>query len=157
GWTSMLRHTPPTTWLAFVLLGLALPAGAQTPPAPPPAEVVTLDLPRCLHQALGRQAPVATAPGMRVPAQDSQRALEPLRVPLILAPDLPTRRQQAALGVVAAAGGVDQAEREAAYAVTRTYFTVLFAREQERVTRSVVDRLSATREAAQGMLKGGAR
>jgi outer membrane protein TolC len=43
------------------------------------------------------------------------------------------------------------------YAVTRTYFTVLYAREQERVTRSVVERLSATHEAAQRALKAGAR
>jgi outer membrane protein TolC len=59
--------------------------------------------------------------------------------------------------VAAAAAGVDLAEREAVYAVTRTYFTVLFAREQERVARGVVDRLSATREVARQALEAGAR
>src|SRR5262249_8486665 len=70
---------------------------------------------------------------------------------------LPTRRCQAALGITSARAALDKAEREVAYAVTRTWFTVVFAREQERVARGVVDRLSAVRDTAQRMLKEGAR
>jgi Outer membrane efflux protein len=88
---------------------------------------------------------------------DGQRALEALRVPPILAPDLPVRRQQFQLGVMAASAAVNQAERDAVYAVTRMYFTVLFAREQERVARGVVESLSATREAARESLEAGDR
>jgi outer membrane protein TolC len=80
-----------------------------------------------------------------------------LHVPGLLVPDLPIRRRQATLGVTAAAAALDQAQRETAYAVTRTYATVLYARDQERVTRSVMDRLTAVREAAQKALDAGAR
>src|SRR5205807_9996312 len=41
-------------------------------------------------------------------------------------------------------------------AVTRTYFTVVYARHQERVARSVVDRLSAIQKAAQEAVNAGA-
>jgi outer membrane protein TolC len=74
-----------------------------------------------------------------------------------LVPELPSRRQQFGLGVLSAAAGLDQAERETVYAVTRTYFTVLYAREQQEVARGVVERLAATREAAQQALEAGAR
>ena len=133
--------------LGLAALGAAEPAGNQKTfsPAAPAAPALTLGLPACLHLALQRQPRVGTARATLAVAQDNQRALETLRVPRFLAPDLPIRRQQAALGIVAATAGVDQAEREAVYAVTRTYFTVLFAQAQQRVTRSVVERLSATR------------
>jgi outer membrane protein TolC len=90
-------------------------------------------------------------------AEDGARALENLRIPTFLARELPVRRKQAALGVAAAAAGLDQVEHETVYAVTRTYFTVVYAREQERVARSVVERLSATHDTAARMLKAGAR
>src|SRR5205823_3930655 len=90
-------------------------------------------------------------------ARDGYRALDELRVPELLAPELPVRRRQAALGLSAASAALDQAEREAAYAVTRAWFSVLFALEQQRVAQSVVDRLTATHDAAKKQLEGGAR
>src|SRR5262249_47474016 len=80
-----------------------------------------------------------------------------LHVPTLLAPELPVRRRQAALGVNAAAAGLDQSEREAIYAVTRTYFTVLYAREQERIASRVVERLTTTRDVARHGLEEGAK
>jgi outer membrane protein TolC len=52
---------------------------------------------------------------------------------------------------------VEQVQCDTAYAVIRTYITVLFAREQERVAHGVVERLTATREAAQRALDAGDR
>ena len=75
-------------------------------------------------------------------AEDGHRALEALCVPQFMSPDLPLRRKQSCLGVTAAAAGVEQAEHETKYAVIRTYFTVLLARDQDRVVGSVVERLS---------------
>ncbi len=52
----------------------------------------------------------------------------------------------------------DRAElREAVYAATRTYYTVVFAREQDKVASSVVERLTAVQQAAQQALDAGAR
>jgi outer membrane protein TolC len=127
---------------------------ALSPPAGP-AEAPGLA--QHLHLALQRHPKVEAARAGLAAAQDLHRSLTSLRVPALLAPDLDVRRQQAALGTSVAAAALDQAEREAVYAVTRTYFTVLYARAQERVASGVVARLSATRDVAQGMLKEGAR
>ena len=118
---------------------------------------MSLSLEECLFLALQQQPAVAAQRSSLAAAEDSRGALENLRVPTCLARELPVRRHQAALGVAAAAASVDLAERETIYAVTRTYFTVLYARDQEEVARGVVDRLAATNEVAARMLKAGAR
>jgi outer membrane protein TolC len=141
-------------------VGIAPPVVTCNAPAanaPAPAEPVTLGLADCLHLALQRQPAVAVQRAGLEVATDRERALDTLCVPKCLAPDLPVRRQQAAIGVTAAAACVDLAERDTVYAVTRTYFTVLYAREQERVARGVTERLSALNETAARMLKAGAR
>src|SRR5262249_55132192 len=116
-----------------------------------------LDLAGCLDLGYQHHPRIAAQRASLAAAEDGLRALEKLHVPALLAPELPVRRRQAALGVSAAAAGLDQAQRETAYAVPRTYFTVLYARDQERVARGVVDRLTATRDAAQKQLDAGAR
>jgi outer membrane protein TolC len=67
------------------------------------------------------------------------------------------RRRQSDLGVIAAVTAVGQAEREAVYAVKRSYFSVVYARAQENIARGVVERLSSMHEAAQKALEAGAR
>ena len=51
-------------------------------------------------------------------------------MPVFLARDLPIRRKQARLGVTIAEASLSQAEWETVYAVTRTYFGVVYARQQ---------------------------
>jgi outer membrane protein TolC len=59
--------------------------------------------------------------------------------------------------VTAAAAGLESAEQETSYAVSRTYVTALFAREQERIAGSVITRLTAIRDTAQQQVEAGAR
>jgi hypothetical protein len=153
------------TWVARrlpLLLLLAMSpasvrAGGEPQTAAAPAAVPTLGLAECLQLAAQRQPALAAQRASLAAAGDAARALDNLCVPRFLAPDLPVRRQQAGLGVTAAAAGVGEAERETVYAVTRTYFTVVYARAQERVARSVIDRLTALSDAAKQQLKSGAR
>jgi outer membrane protein TolC len=107
--------------------------------------------------ALQKQPAVAARRAALASAEDALHGLEALAFPATLVRELPIRKKQAELGVSAAAANLDQAERETIYAVTRTYFTVQYAREQERVARGVVARLKATNETAARMLKEGAR
>ena len=58
-----------------------------------------------------------------------------------ISPDLPLRRQQACLGVQIAQAALFQTEWETRYAVTRNYFSVIYAREQGKVVKSVVEKL----------------
>jgi outer membrane protein TolC len=90
-------------------------------------------------------------------AEEARRAVDNLRIPDLIERELPYRRKQAALGVSAAAAGLDREERDTTYAVTRNYFTVQFAREQERLARAVVDRLAATQDTAKRLLDEGAK
>jgi outer membrane protein TolC len=154
-WSRLTRRA--VGWLAFAALvcAAAPPARAQT--AAPAAPAGPLTLAESVRTALERQPRIAAERANLAAAEDNKRALDDLRLAALVEHDLPIRRRQAALGVTAAAGAVDVAERDTVYAVTRTYYTVLFAREQERLTRSVVDRLTALHETAEKMLKEGAR
>jgi outer membrane protein TolC len=142
-------------WLAVTTLVYVggSPGFAQT--VAPAAPLLTL--PDAIRTALERQPRIAAERASLAAAEDSKRALDDLRLAGLVERDLPTRRRQAELGIAAAAAGVDVAERDTTYAVIRTYYGVLFAREQERLTRSVVERLSTLHEAAEKMLKEGAR
>jgi outer membrane protein TolC len=163
-----MHHQRPTNdrgagnrYLALLLVLLTPPAlRAAEPPGNGGASVSsgeTLDLAACLGLALQRQPRVSAARASLAAAEDAKRALDALHVPSILDPEIPVRRRQACLGVSAAVARLEQVERETVYAVTRTYFTVVFAREQERVARRVVGQLSATNEAARKRLENEAR
>jgi outer membrane protein TolC len=116
-----------------------------------------MDLGACINLALQRQPRIAAARASLAAAESSKQALDALHLAAVVEPEIPVRRKQAALGVSAAAAALEQAEHETVYAVTRTYFTVLYAREQERVARSVVDRLGAVNEVARGQVQSGAK
>jgi outer membrane protein TolC len=128
---------------------------AQPPHLPGPESALTLA--QCFQLAGQRQPRVASARASLAVARDLERSLATLPAPALLAPELPIRRQQATLGVSVAAAGLDQVERETAYAVTRTWYAVVYARAQEKVARGVVERITATGKTAREMLKGGAR
>src|SRR5262249_38828289 len=111
---------PAATFL--LLLALPLSARAADPPAAAPA-AQALDLGACIGLALQRQPRVAAARASLAAAEDGKRALDNLHVPALIDPEIPVRRRQASLGVAAAVAGLEQAEHEAVYAVTRTYYT----------------------------------
>ncbi len=58
-----------------------------------------------------------------------------------LLPDLKTRKQQLELGIQAAVAELGQAEHDVTYAVIRCYYTVIYAREQAKVGKDLVDQL----------------
>ncbi len=132
-----------------------LPQPISTPLASPASNQV-MDLATCIHTALEKQPRIAAQQATLAASVAGQQALDKLRFPASLDPEIPVRRRQAALGVTAASAGLDQDERETAYAVARTYFSVIYAREQETIARGVVERLGATRDAAQRGLDAGA-
>jgi outer membrane protein TolC len=133
------------------------PGGAAEPQPAISVQAQTLQLSECLHLALDRQPRIAAQRASLAAAEDGKRALDALRFPATIDHEIPIRRKQAALGVDAAAAGLDEAERETVYAVTRTWFTVLYAREQERIARGVVERIRTTHDAARRALDSGAR
>jgi outer membrane protein TolC len=159
------RDFPKGSVLSIVWVGLPLLLGvsivtaqpAASPAvvltAPPQPTVVRLDLAQALHQALERHPKVAANRASLAAAQDGLAALENLRLLALLDHEIAVRREQAAAGVAAATADLHRIEHEVVYAATRAYFSVVFAREQEKVAHRVVERLQGTHSAAAAALK----
>jgi outer membrane protein TolC len=120
---------------------------AQTESAPPktaatsPHAAPALTLAECMRIALQQQPALAAQRASLAAAEEGYQGAEELHVPVFLARDLPIRRQQAGLGVTIAVAGLNQAEWETVYAVTRTYFGVVYARQQLHLVDDLVNSL----------------
>jgi outer membrane protein TolC len=133
-------------------LGCAASSVAQ-PPSPPekivvPATVQVLDLTACRRLALEKQPAIAAAEASLAAAEARSAALCKLHAIPIVASDLPIRRQQATLGIASAQAQVEQARWDTLYDVTRSYLTVLYARQQLKVADDTLADLKKTRQDA---------
>lgn len=133
-------------FVAWIVGGLALGAGlsvrAQDLPEkialPEAATAKLITLEECLHIAYERQPALAAYRASLAAAHTGQTALEKLRGPAVLiSPDLPVRRHQASIGVTIAEATLRQAELDTADAVTRMYFTAIYAKQQFQVADDV--------------------
>src|SRR4051812_31811334 len=121
--------------LAGLALGASLARAAEPAPAaiaPAPAvssaaAPLVLDLPGCRKLALEKQPALAAYRAGLTAAQAKAQALEELRLAALVRHDLPLRRQRAAQAVQAAQAQVCQAEWDTLYAVTRLYWTAVYA------------------------------
>ena len=109
-------------------------------PAADPAAPLVIDLPLALATAQDVQPSMRAARATLSSAQTAHRTLEELGVAARLTNhDLPIRKKQACLGVTAATGNLIQAEAETKYAVLRTYWSVQYAKAQQKVAAGVVE------------------
>jgi outer membrane protein TolC len=137
------RWTTGLLALALVAQGAVRAGDAKV--LPPPAKVETgivvagYDLDALRATALAHNPAIAAAKASLASAIAGQQGVENLRVPTCLQPDLPFRRQQAALGVQAAEAGVRNAELHVAFGVQFAYVSYLYAKEQERLVRKSVE------------------
>jgi outer membrane protein TolC len=124
-----------------------------------PAVTRPLTLAECLQIALTHQPALAAAEASVAAAQAQRQALDDLHVPPILAAgrELPIRRHQADLGVTIAQAGLDVTRRETVYAVTRTYYSAVFARQQKKVADNVVSQFTDALDNGRRLLNAGAR
>lgn len=132
---------------AFALLALwaAAPAPAADPmPAAAPAPVLTLW--DCRQLAHDKQPTLAAYRASLAFAEARAQALADLCTPALIRPDLPLRREQAALGVQVARAQLCQAEWETTYNATRNYISALYAREQWRVAQRAIAQLTEFQE-----------
>ncbi len=149
---------------------LPLTVSAQTPDiheghrhqvavAPPttPASTPTLSLADCLRIAHERQPALQAYRESLAAAESGSQGLQNMRFAGLFKREMPIRKEQACLGITAAAARLEQAERETNYAVTRTYFAIIFAREQKNVANKVVTELNDALENAKRLVKGGAK
>jgi outer membrane protein TolC len=116
-----------------------------------------LDLAACRQLALQQQPAIAAARASLTAAVVRQQSLENLRVPTCLARDLPTRRQQASLGITIAQATVQQAEQNTLYGVNFSYVSYLYAREQLQMADTALENLRHLRKVVDQGVKDGSR
>jgi outer membrane protein TolC len=121
------------------------------------AQATTLSLADCLRIAHERQPALQAYQASLAAAESASRGLQNMRLAGLIVREIPVRREQACLGITAAAARLEQAERETDYAVTRTYFSILFARDQRKVANKVWTELNDALENAKRLVKGGAK
>src|SRR6266446_750503 len=145
--TALLLRGPV---LAVAALALAVhgASGQAVGPAAPAAPAPALTLTDCISMALARQPALAAHRASLAAAEAQKQALDHLCLASLVSRELPIRRQQAADGVIIAAAGLQQAEWETIYGVTRNYLSILYAHEQEKVVRGLVNTLNKAQEKA---------
>ena len=120
------------------LSALAQDQPAEKLPAAATGKLITLE--ECLHIAYERQPALAAYRASLASAQTAEAALQQLRgAAVLISPDLPIRRHQASIGVAIAEATLHQAELDTADAVTRMYYTVMYARAQLEVATTVTE------------------
>jgi outer membrane protein TolC len=143
--------------LFFVCAGVSAQvarAQAPEPGAPaPPAVAQPLTLEDCVRIGLEQQPALAAARASLAAAETNRQALDNLRIAALISRELPVRKHQAELGVTIAEAGVRQAEAETVYAVTRNFFSAVYANEQKKVIDDVVKNLTTYRDRVQSLLK----
>jgi outer membrane protein TolC len=131
---------------------IAPSAAPEAVPAPAAAPVAPLDLHGCIQLGLSRQPAIRAAQASLSAAIASKNGLDNIRFGRLLAPDLPIRRQQACIGINIASAGVVHAEWEARYAITRTYFSVQYARMQKKEVDNILVKLDLAHKRAKELV-----
>ena len=122
-----------------------------------PAPAVTaMDLAGCIRMGLGNQPSIRAAQASLNAAHASQHALHNIGcIAEMLARDLPVRRQQAHVATNIAASEVHKMEWETTYAVTRMYWSLQYARAQEKVVQELLTSMKSYRDVAAEAIDGG--
>jgi hypothetical protein len=133
--------------------GLPTPAPAAEPKADE-AKAPELSLGECITVALERQPSLKAARATMDATEASLRGLNGIG-PLgqALSPDLPIRKEQASRGITASAADLQKTHNEVVQDVTRLYYTVVYARQQEVIADDVVGRLEVLIDLATKLLE----
>lgn len=117
-----------------------IPAAMPIPAVQPPAdELPVLNLGQCVAVAMERQPTLKAAYASQQSSAAGQTGLNNIgRVGQSLSKDLPIRKEQAARGQIAVAADVQKVKNELVYDVTRLYYTIVYAHQQEQIADDVV-------------------
>jgi outer membrane protein TolC len=111
----------------------------------------------CQRIARDRQPALQAARASLAAKQAGSAGLDSPKLIGFLVPDLNLRRQQAHVGVSAAAAEVMLTEHETDYAIARTYYTAIYANQQLAIAKDVADNLAFYLDRVKDLIeKGGA-
>lgn len=137
-------------------------AGPELLPSPDPASSSLaspgLTIQDCIQVALAHQPAIAADRASLASVLTSYQALMDTGcIAQLLAPDLEYRQQQAQIGIAAAEARLSQTHWDVIYAVTRSYYTVVYAQRQSEVATQVVGNLKFYLQAVRDLVEAGAR
>lgn len=113
-----------------------------------------LSLAECVAIALERQPALRAARESQQASLAGQRGLNNIgRVGQAVSPDLEVRKEQAARGQIAVAADIQKVHNEVVYDVTRLYYTIVYARQQQQIADDIVAQLEVIIKAAKEQLK----
>src|SRR5262249_27660076 len=121
----------------------------------PALPVQPLSLEECIQLGLSHQPAITAARASLAAAEVQRQSLINMRLVGVIKRDMHIRRQQSELGVTIADACGSQAEWECIYNVSRTYFSVLYARKQEALLREAGDRLRRYLKETKGQVEAG--
>jgi len=125
----------------------------QARPERPKDEVRELSLGECIAIAVEKQPALRAVRSSQDATAAGQAALQNIRrVGALLSPDVPIRREQAERGVIAAAADVQQLHNEVVHDVTRLYYSVVYAKQQEQLADDIVAQVKAFVKLAEDLL-----
>jgi len=131
---------------------------AAAPPAPVQDKktIPEFTLGDCIAVAVGRQPALRAVLASQDATIVGQQALNNIG-PLgsLLSRDLPVRKQQASQGLVAASADVQKVHNDVVHDVTRLYYSVVYARQQEQFASDVVAQVEAFVDIARKLLNSG--
>jgi outer membrane protein TolC len=172
-----MSHNPhnPSRRKFLVAGGLWLTASgftaAQPPSLPPPERAPLPVMPRPVevgrrytlgeaiaiahqqHPQLGALRASMNAAMIKQRGLGEVKRTASIAAPIII-PDYEYRIQQSDLGIQAAMAEYGQAQHEVTYAVIRCYYTVVYAREQSKVAKDLVDQLEVNLENVKRIVSG---
>lgn len=123
---------------------------------PAPKTILTLNLDDAVTLAMEKQPAIAAARASRNAAFTAREAAyAPFTI--LAGPQIATRRKQADLAVQISEANVQQVELETINAVTRSYISVLYAREQSGIAQDTLDVIKVTRNAAKTLVDKGSK
>lgn len=161
--TALLAGVGVPAGLSLALLGQAAepllqPEKVQVLPAV--AEPVPAGLAGLRHLALEKQPALAAYRASAAATEAKSDALDRMHLAALIRRDLPVRRKQAEQGVLASQAQLRKAEHDTLYGVTRTYLSVLYARQQLAIAERALDENDAAvssllylKKVAQGIYK----
>jgi outer membrane protein TolC len=171
----MIGRTNLPRWARFVgaaALAVQLGSGAtllaedKAPVTPPkvlasntgnPGAIPIYNVGDCIRIAFERQPALAASRHSVAAKQAAANGLNRFNLSYVFVPDIAIRRQQSCKGVSAAQAELMQAEIDTNYAVTRTYFTAIYARLQYDVAADILSKLEFDRADLDRVIKSGAK
>jgi outer membrane protein TolC len=141
-------------WFAFTA-GISAQQPGQLPATGPAGSKNVLSLADCVHIGLEHQPSIKAQWATIAAAEKQVIALDRMGGLARVSREMPYRKQQACLGVAISQAGLQVVQWETIYSITRCYFMVTYARQQETVVKNLLEIMGQSLKIADATVQAG--